>query len=61
MGAGNNTHLVIIEFPSWAAVGNLAQVEAEIAREIFDQSFAEWAGEFVPFRDFIRSEIYSSP
>jgi hypothetical protein len=61
MGAGENTHLVIIEFPSWAAVGNLSQVEAEIAREIFGQSFAEWAAEFRPFRDFVRSEIYTSP
>ena len=61
MGAGENTHLVIIEFPSWAAVGNLDQEEAEIAREIFDQSFAEWSGEFRPLREFIRSEIYTSP
>ncbi len=61
MGAGENTHMVIIEFPTWAAVGTLDQNEAEIARELFGQSFAEWSGEFRPLREFLRSEIYTSP
>lgn len=61
VGAGENTHIVIIELPSWAAVGTLDEEEGKIAEELFGQPYAEWVSVFPPLRERLRSEVYVSP
>jgi hypothetical protein len=61
MGAGEHTHVVIIELPGWGGIETLDREEGKVAEELFGQSFDEWVSVFPPLRERLRSEIYVSP
>lgn len=61
-GSPSSTHMVLVEYPNWAAFGETQEKLDEASRAIFNRPFAEVAAErFTPFREPHGSEIYTAP
>ena len=61
-GSPNSTHLVLIEFPNWAALDGFPQKLDEASQAVHGRPFPEIVAEhFVPHRDPRGSEIYVAP
>jgi len=57
-GAGENTNLVILEFPNWAALDTYDARLDEAARAVLHKPFSEATAGFVELRRLVRLEIY---
>jgi hypothetical protein len=57
-GAGENTNLVILEFPNWAALDTYDAKLDEAARAVLHKSFSEATAGFTELRRLMRLEIY---
>ena len=57
-GAGENTNLVILEFPNWAALDSYDARLDEASRAVLHKSFSEATAGFTELRRLVRLEIY---
>ena len=57
-GAGENTNLVILEFPNWAALDTYEAKLEEASQAVLDQSWSEATAGFAELRRLVRIEIY---
>jgi hypothetical protein len=60
-GAGENTHIVIIELRDRDGIEALDAEEGRVAEEIFGQPYDEWVSVFPPLRERLWSQVYVSP
>ena len=59
-GSGKTTHLLIIEYASWADLGEALQKLNEISQEVLGQSLNDAIAGLPEMRDFLRTEFYTS-
>ena len=57
-GAGENTNLVILEFPSWAALDTYEAKLEEASQAVLHKSWSEATVGFAELRRLVRIEIY---
>ena len=57
-GAGENTNLVILEFPNWAALDTYEAKLDEASRAVLHKPWSEAAAGFAELRRLVRLEIY---
>jgi hypothetical protein len=57
-GGGENTNLVILEFPNWAALDTYDAKLDEAARAVLHKPFSEATAGFTELRRLVRLEIY---
>src|SRR5882724_908213 len=57
-GAGENTNLVILEFPNWAALDTYDAKLDEASQAVLHKPWAEATAGFVDLRRLVRIEIY---
>ena len=60
-GSANSTHMIIIEYPSWAAVGELTGKLDAASRSVLGRPFTEVVEQFDQMRDANGNEIYTAP
>jgi hypothetical protein len=60
-GSPNSTHMILIEYPSWGAVGEFAQKLDAASRDVLGRPFSEVVAEFDQVRDPRGNEIYIAP
>jgi len=60
-GAGKTSHLLIIEYPNWAALDAINQKLEEGSQAVWGKSFGEAVGNLPNIRDYLRTETYTSP
>jgi len=60
-GAGDYSHINIVEFPNWAALGNFNAQLDEASRSVLGKPWPEVLATFTNLREFLRFEIYISP
>lgn len=58
-GAGENSHLFIVEFSDWAAVGTYFARVNEAAQAVHHKPWSEASAGFPELRRFIRTELYT--
>lgn len=58
-GAGENTNLVILEFPNWAALDTYEAKLNEASQAVLHKPWSEAAAGFPELRRLIRLEIYT--
>ena len=58
-GAGENTNLVLLEFPNWAALDTYEAKLDEASRAVLHKPWSEAIAGFPELRRFIRSETYA--
>ena len=58
-GAGENTNLVILEFPSWAALDGYEARLNEASQAVLHKPWSEAAAGFGELRRLVRLEIYT--
>jgi hypothetical protein len=59
-GAGDNTNLVILEFPNWAALDSYEARLEEGSQAVLHKPWSDAAATFPDLRRLIRREIYTS-
>ena len=59
-GTGKTTHVLITEYPNWAAIETANQSLDEISQEVLGRSLSEAVAEWAQFRDFLYQEYYTS-
>ena len=57
-GAGENTNLVILEFPNWAALDTYEAKLDEASQAVLHKPWSEATGGFAELRRLVRIEIY---
>ena len=57
-GAGENTNLVILEFPNWAALDTYEAKLDEASQAVLHKSWREATAGFAELRRLVRIEIY---
>ena len=57
-GAGENTNLVILEFPNWAALDTYEAKLEEAAQTVLHKPWSEATAGFAELRRLVRIEIY---
>ena len=57
-GAGENTNLVILEFPNWAALDTYEAKLDEASQAVLHKPWSEETAGFVELRRLVRIEIY---
>jgi len=57
-GAGDNTNLVILEFPNWAALDTYETKLDEASRAVLHKPWSEATAGFAELRRLVRIEIY---
>lgn len=61
-GAAGSTHMVVIEFPSWSAMGEYEERLDQASRAVRGRPWGEVVAErFVPFRESRGSDLYVAP
>jgi hypothetical protein len=60
-GAGENTNLVILEFPSWAALDTYEAKLNEASQAVLHKPWSEATVGFPELRRLVRIEIYTRP
>jgi hypothetical protein len=58
-GAGDNTHLVILEFPSWAALDTYDAKLNEASQAVLHKPWSEATAGFSELRRLVRIEMYT--
>lgn len=58
-GAGDNTNLVILEFPNWAALDSYEAKLDEASRAVLHKPWSEAIAGFPELRRLVRIEIYT--
>ena len=58
-GAGENTNLVILEFPNWAALDTYEAKLEEASQAVLHKSWSEATAGFAELRRLVRLEIYT--
>ena len=58
-GAGENTNLVILEFPNWAALDTYDATLDEASRAVLHKPWSEAIAAFPELRRLVRIEIYT--
>jgi len=58
-GAGENTNLVILEFPNWAALDTYETKLDEASRAVLHKPWSEATAGFAELRRLVRIEIYT--
>jgi len=58
-GAGENTNLVILEFPNWAALDSYEAKLNEASQAVLHQPWGEATAGFADLRRLVRIEIYT--
>jgi hypothetical protein len=58
-GAGENTNLVILEFPNWAALDSYEAKLDEASRAVLHKPWSEATAGFAELRRLVRLEIYT--
>lgn len=59
-GAGDNSNLVILEFPSWAALDSYEAKLDEASQAVLHKPWSEAAAAFPELRRMVRLEIYTA-
>ena len=59
-GTGENTNLVILEFPNWAALDSYEARLEEASQAVLHKAWSDAAATFPDLRRLIRREIYTS-
>ena len=60
-GSANSTHMIIIEYASWGAVGELTEKLDAASRSVLGRPFTEVVEQFDQMRDPNGNEIYTAP
>ena len=55
------THMLVVEYPNWAALDQLDARQDAAAEEVIGRSYSEvWEESVAPLRLHVRTEVYSS-
>ena len=59
-GDGKTTHVLIVQYPNWAAIDGGTQQMDEISQEVLGRPLMVAVAEWAEFRDFLYQEYYTS-
>lgn len=60
-GSPSSTHLIVIEYASWAALGEFPAKLDAASRDVLGRPFSEVVADFDQMRDPNGSELYTAP
>ncbi len=60
-GSPSSTHMILVEYPNWAALGEFAAKLDAVSRDVLERPFSEVVDEFNQMRDRNGNEIYTAP
>ena len=60
-GSSNSTHMILIEYASWADVGELTGKLDAVSRDVLGRPFTEVVEQFNQMRDPSDTELYIAP